>query len=468
VVVVIEYGKDWPDPMAAQTAPVLLDECHATFRRWLGDEYDLDALDAVLCAAAAERLDGDPLWLLVVSGPGAAKTETVQALVGIGAHVTSTISSEAALLSGSPKHEQTKTSTGGLLRKIGSRGVLVLKDFTTILAMDSNTRGGILAALREIHDGRWERNLGTQHGQTLTWTGRIVVVGAVTTAWDSAHAVVSSLGDRFALVRLDSTAGRVGSYRRAVGNTGDESRMRAEMADAVKAVVENVDPDRDDLALAADEVERLGRAADLVTLARTGVITDYKGEVIDAHAPEMPTRFAKQLVLVFRAAVCLGMDRGRAIDLAVRCARDSMPPLRLAIIDDVAEHPASSLAVIRRRLDKPRDTVRRQLDALHLLGVVTVTEFKDERGAKDLYSLAGQIDPAALRVRGNTTTHTSHQLVGGMYGEGSHIPAYSSPQVRRGEMSTCAGCNRPMHVVEDGQTHHPACADIATSTEGQP
>jgi hypothetical protein len=37
-------------------------------------------IDAVL-ATAAERLAGDPLWLLVVSGPGNAKTETVQSRI---------------------------------------------------------------------------------------------------------------------------------------------------------------------------------------------------------------------------------------------------------------------------------------------------------------------------------------------------------------------------------------------------
>lgn len=30
----------------------------------------------MLCTIAAERLDGDPLWLLIISGSGNAKTET--------------------------------------------------------------------------------------------------------------------------------------------------------------------------------------------------------------------------------------------------------------------------------------------------------------------------------------------------------------------------------------------------------
>jgi hypothetical protein len=70
-------------------------------------------LNVVLAAAAVERLKGDPLWVLVVAGPGAAKTETVQALAGAGATITSTVSSEGALLSATPQRDRAKDATGG-------------------------------------------------------------------------------------------------------------------------------------------------------------------------------------------------------------------------------------------------------------------------------------------------------------------------------------------------------------------
>jgi RNA polymerase sigma-54 factor len=38
--------------------------------------------------------------------------------------------------------------------------MIVIKDFTTILTMDRNLRGPVLAALREVYDGRWERYVG--------------------------------------------------------------------------------------------------------------------------------------------------------------------------------------------------------------------------------------------------------------------------------------------------------------------
>ena len=79
-------------------------------------------------------LPGDPLWLLVISGPGSAKTETVQALAGAGAHVTSTIAVGRRLAVRLAAQERNKKATGGLLRKIGDRGILVIKDVTSILS----------------------------------------------------------------------------------------------------------------------------------------------------------------------------------------------------------------------------------------------------------------------------------------------------------------------------------------------
>jgi len=411
---------------AAAVAALSLAEAHTVFRRWLGSDYDTDALDAMLATAAVERFgDGsDTVWLLLISGPGNAKTETVQALDGIGAIVTSCISSEAALLSATPKRERAKSATGGLLRKLGTHGVLVIKDVTSILSMNRDLRARVLAALREIYDGRWYREVGTDGGQTIPWQGRIAVIGAVTTAWDTAHGVISTMGDRFLLVRLDSTKGRQRAGRQAIGNTGEEPIMRAELAAAVAGVLGGMDTEP--VTITDTETDVLLAAADLVTLARTGVEYDYRGDVIDAHAPEMPTRFAKQLAQIVRGAVALGMDRGDALQLAIRCARDSMPPLRLAIIDDLADHPHSSTSEVRRRIDKPRNTVDRQLQALHILGVVAVDEqeHSDNGRPKWFYSLAEGVEPDVLKPKSfpDLSVHTpspSEEKLGET--EGSYI-----------------------------------------------
>ena len=163
-----------PEP---RPEPRTVRDVHLTFRRWMGKEYDFAALDAVLATAAAERLDGDPPWLLMISGSGNAKTETVSALLGAGAHIVSTITGEAALLSGTATRDRIKDATGGLLRKIGDRGLLVIKDVTSILSMSRDRRNDVLGALREIADGRWGRDVGVDGGRSLSWTGRAARAG---------------------------------------------------------------------------------------------------------------------------------------------------------------------------------------------------------------------------------------------------------------------------------------------------
>lgn len=263
-----------------------LADARTAYLKWFGKGYDLQVLEAVLAAAAAEQLGGDPPWLLVVGGSGAAKTETIMPLQGINddrATVTSTITGEAALLSGTPESERTKGATGGLLRKMGDGGILVIKDVTSILSMSRDARASVLAALREIYDGRWEREIGAEGGKTLSWKGRIVVIGGVTTAWDSAHSVISMMGDRFVLVRFNSKENRREAGRQALRNVGKEDIMRHNRARG-EHTVEGMSEIVVDLARRGKSDEwiatHLGMDADEVTRLRqiTGIAEMFADE----------------------------------------------------------------------------------------------------------------------------------------------------------------------------------------------
>jgi hypothetical protein len=389
------YGGT-PLDIAPKAEAMSLEAAHEAFRGWLGAGYDLDALNLCLAATAVQSMSGDPVWPMIVAAASTAKTETVQPLAGAGAKIVSAIASEGALLSATSKGERTSEATGGLLREIGD-GVLVLKDFTTILSMPSATRAPILAALREIYDGRWSRTVGTDGGRVLEWAGRITVVGAVTNAYDDAHGVIAAMGDRFAVLRVDSTRGRLEAGRKALSNTGSEVTMRAELAAAAGGVIAGAD--LTPVEPTDDEAEAILAAADLVTRARTHVVTDYRGNVVDAHSPESPMRFAKQLGQVLRGAVAIGLSREDGLSLALRVARDSVPPMRLAVLEDVAAHPGATTTNVVKRLQKPRTTVDRQLQVLHQLGLLTTTD--GQLGTLWMYTVADDVELAAIQ----TNTH---------------------------------------------------------------
>ena len=223
-------------PGVPQDSDCTLAAAHAVFKRWLGDDYDLDALDAMLAAAAVERLDGDPLWLLIISGSGNAKTETVQALAA------------STPQSSPPSHPKAHSCRPHRDRNDEGRHRRIAPgDWRPWCARDQRRHqhpvdepGSTRPSPRR--PPRSPRRvvgpqIGTDGGRSLSWSGRVAVIGAVTTAWDQAHAVIASMGDRFVLVRVDSTNGRLAAGRKAIGNTGMETQMRAELADAVAGVI---------------------------------------------------------------------------------------------------------------------------------------------------------------------------------------------------------------------------------------
>lgn len=112
--------------------------------------------------------------------------------------------------------------------------------------------------------------------------------GAVTSEWDEARSVISKMGDRFVLIRPDSTVGRLAAGRQALANTGREQNMRAELGEAIAGVLSTVDASQPQ-DLLDHEVDLILNLANMVTHARTAVDFDYRGEVVEAHAPEMPT-----------------------------------------------------------------------------------------------------------------------------------------------------------------------------------
>jgi hypothetical protein len=119
-----------------------------------------------------------------------------------GVWASSKLSGEAALLSATPRKDSSVDAHGGLLRQVGKKGIIIVKDFTSTLEMDRTARGEVLAALREVYDGRWDRNVGAEGGRTLNWTGKCGFLAGCTTAIDKAHAVMNDMGPRSLFVRL--------------------------------------------------------------------------------------------------------------------------------------------------------------------------------------------------------------------------------------------------------------------------
>jgi hypothetical protein len=339
------------------------------FRRWL---YlpDPGMVEIALATVAANRIPGDPVWLLLTGPSSSGKTETLNSLLDLpNMHPVSTLT-EAALLSGTPGDDRAKDATGGLLREIGEFGIIVPKDFTSILSMHRNTRQSVLAALREIYDGAWTRCVGVDGGKKLHWRGKVGLIGGVTSAIDSAHAVLSSMGHRFVLYRLPPTDGRA-QAQRAIEKTGAELGMRVELTGAVSALFDGIDFADPPLLSDTDQAWIVALTT-LVARCRSAVERDgYGREIVLIHDSEAPARLTKMLVQLLRGARLIGVRPPRARELILKVGFDCIPPVRrLALEALLKQSNPLTTAAIAQGTGYPEQTIRRALQELECHGIV--------------------------------------------------------------------------------------------------
>lgn len=345
-----------------------LDSVVSVFRKWLWLP-DAMPLLAVLGTIAANYLPGDPVWVGVVAPPSSAKTEILNAVSGLpNIHAAATIT-PGALLSGTPKREKAKSAKGGLLREINDFGILLLKDFGSVLSMRPDAKAELLAALREVYDGSWTRHLGTDGGQSLAWAGKVGLVFGVTPAIDSYHAVMGELGERFLLCRMEP-AGRTQAGR-ALNHAGaGTAKMRRELAAVVDALFADHDV-RTPRPLSEEERERLIDLSWLAVRIRSTVERDrYTREIESVHGNEGPARLALQLECLLNGLDVIGCERALAMCVVERVALDSVPPLRRHALDVVRAKGICDTRTIAENLRLPTTTVRRGLEELAAYGLV--------------------------------------------------------------------------------------------------
>ncbi len=348
--------------------PVKLATVVTTFQRWL---YlpDPTPLLGVLGVVAANLMPGDPVWLLLVGAPSGGKTELLQP-IGVlpKVYITSTLT-EAALLSATPARDKASDASGGLLRRIGDFGILLCKDFTSVLAMNRDSRACVLAALREIYDGSWTRHVGVDGGRTLHWGGKLGMIGACTSVIDSHHAVIASMGERFIMLRMPTVdEDKVAS--RALDHQGTESAMRKELERAVSGLFQAVSLPAP-LPLDPSEKSRLVALATLAVRCRSAVERDsHTREVELIPEPEGPGRLTGALSRLLAGVSAIGASRAEAWRVVAKVALDCLPALRLRVIRTLggAVRPLDTTE-IAKAVQYPTQTTRRALEDLTAHGV---------------------------------------------------------------------------------------------------
>jgi hypothetical protein len=349
-------------------AAMTLAEVHQVFQKWL-HLPDPGVVTITAAAVAANRCEGDPMWLLLIGPPASGKTEILDSLLAMPNMHSVGVLSEAGLLSGVSKRERDKNASGGLLRAMGDFGFIVCKDFTSVLSMSREVRTPLMAALREIFDGAWTRHLGTDGGRVLSWRGKAVVIGACTPIFDQYTSVTAAMGERFLLARMSDIKPEA-QAQRALDHVGKESIMRHELRATMEGLFAGFEPTEFLLNDAASA--RLSALATLVARCRSHVERDGYRREIDLIPPsELPARLVLSLARLFHGMQMVGAPEYECWRLVIKVALDSIPDVRRRVFRFLQplDKPSTTTAV-GLAISYPSTTTRRALEDLAAHGMV--------------------------------------------------------------------------------------------------
>jgi len=369
-----------PPPAATPTAapggapggpaptPSAIDNALEVFKRWLMLK-DYTPVLTVLGTVAANRLPGDPVWLGLIAPPSSAKTEILNALSGLSYVQRVGTLTPAGLLSGTPRQQQAQGAQGGLLRQIGQFGIIVCKDFGSILDMRPDTKAEVLAALREIYDGHWTRHLGSDGGKVLTWSGKVGLLFGVTGVIDAHYGVIGAMGDRFLFNRIEPHHDQFLWALKHTGAAG--AQMRRELAQAVTDLFAS--PMQQPQPLDDMETKRFHRLAYTTVCLRGAIARDMRTRELETvYGAEGTGRIGLALERLFMGLTRLGVDRARAFAVIKTVAMDSTPPNRRCIYRHLfsLKPNAATTADVATFVKLPTKTARRALEELQAYGLI--------------------------------------------------------------------------------------------------
>jgi hypothetical protein len=373
-------------------------------------EPDIQAARALYSGVAAHDLKGQPVWPMAVAPPGSMKTELIRALDGLDrVHSIDGVTAKT-FISGQIRDKGksgAQLRASSLLHRIGSNGIVLCGDFSTILAIKTDERNAILADLRRIYDGELRKEFGTSD-ETPPWKGRITLVAAVTEEIDKYHSVLQSLGDRFVMVRW-ARAGQEAALR---AMKQDIERARTDLRTAIhnlfRSLVAAEPAVSDELSL------RLAALAEFAVCARSYVPREGADKaVVGKPQPESATRLGQQLrQLAMGSARLSGRDRinGEDFDVARRAAFDCTPARRRAMLDSLIQGEKVAVSTSTKRYDR---------EDLEVLGLVEGNRLSP-RAEQLLREINGERLTGSPPRSSDQVSISTDNVVGGTFREASN------------------------------------------------
>jgi len=337
---------------------------------YMKDEND-GVLDVILAVTISTWTGNDGIWLLLIGGPSTGKTECLNIVTALPfVHTISTLT-ENTFLSGMKLKAGQEAS---LLHRIGPKGVLVFKDFTTVLGLRDDRRTEILNQMREIYDGKIVKSTG--NGEDNNWEGKINVLAATTEVIYSESNKQAANGIRFfnyvmPKMTMEEEFMMAKRSKKMINHAKTQRDWLKEITRMyIEGVLAKID---NELPQVSEEFsDRIRNLAYVITKARAATDHNWKGDVEFVHEKESITRLVNQMEIL--AQTFMLMNNGKPSEkhegIIFKILLDSIPKYSRRVIEIMMKYPAVTSAGVAQEMNMQTDVVARWLIQLNAHEIV--------------------------------------------------------------------------------------------------
>jgi len=337
---------------------------------YMKDEND-GVLDVILAVTISTWTGNDGIWLLLIGGPSTGKTECLNIVTALPfVHTISTLT-ENTFLSGMKLKAGQEAS---LLHRIGPKGVLVFKDFTTVLGLRDDRRTEILNQMREIYDGKIVKSTG--NGEDNNWEGKINVLAATTEVIYSEANKQAANGIRFfnyvmPKMTMDEEMMMAKKSKKMINHAKSKRDWLKEITrEYIEGILENIGQELPQIP--EEFSDRIRNLAYVITKARAATDHNWKGDVEFVHEKESITRLVNQMEIL--AQTFMLMNHGNSSEkhegIIFKILMDSIPKYSRRVIEIMMKYPAVTSAGVAQEMNMQTEVVARWLIQLNAHEIV--------------------------------------------------------------------------------------------------
>ncbi len=344
---------------------IKLVDLHNRYKELLYIE-DTNRIDVVLAVALSRKLEGIPIWMIIVGASGDMKSVQLHAVRNDEHTFLLHNLTSKTLVNGYKDKEKHPDLAPELDKKL-----IVIPDMAQLLKLPPVEKGELWGQLRDLYDGYAGKVSG--QGSQARYEGlKTTLLAGSTPAIDAQILVHQDLGTRELIYRTKGSKNKEKVMKKCFENEELEEDITEKLRDITTTFLKQTKIKRD--FISEETINEIMRIARYITFMRASAEFDgFSNELRNIVYPEEPTRIAKQLKRLYICLMSLAEDypEERAIEILWEIARSSAFPLRIKIFEFLLTQDNSlTTSKIAETLHIGKSTAKRELGVFWNLGIV--------------------------------------------------------------------------------------------------